>query len=203
MWLLAEERHKHQTALCEWLQHNCSPSEDCHTGVVLMVRIPGVMFWSWVCNARHQLGDRKCEILISGVPGFVRAGRAVRNTLVFQTETQVVANGLYWSIWLLQGFLIPIINTTFIKLSTTAFPFPHSLLVSSWNSTSCPCLAGASKSHFLQWPSPKYTKIMRLYQLTRHQNTFEWLCARVEISQHNVAYILKFAKMWNHLLRVG
>jgi len=56
---------------------------------------------------------------------------------------------------LLQGCLIPIINTTFIKLSTTAYLVFVSLLVSSWNSTSSLRLARASKSNLLQCPSPK------------------------------------------------
>ena len=41
MWLSAKERHKHRHALCEQLQHNCSPCEERNTRVVLMVHIPG------------------------------------------------------------------------------------------------------------------------------------------------------------------
>jgi hypothetical protein len=40
----------------------------------------------------RRLGDGKRVILTQGVPGSVRANRAVRNTQVFQMETRVVAD---------------------------------------------------------------------------------------------------------------
>ena len=40
MWHSAGARHKHHQALCQQLQHNYSPCEECNTRVVLMVRIP-------------------------------------------------------------------------------------------------------------------------------------------------------------------
>ena len=39
MWLSTGKRHIHLQALCKWLQHNCSPWEECNTHVVLMMRI--------------------------------------------------------------------------------------------------------------------------------------------------------------------
>jgi len=33
------ERHKDRQGLCDLLQHNCSPCEECNTCVVLMMRI--------------------------------------------------------------------------------------------------------------------------------------------------------------------
>jgi len=39
MWHSAGKRQKHRQALCKWLQHNCSPCEECTTRVVLMVGI--------------------------------------------------------------------------------------------------------------------------------------------------------------------
>ena len=44
-----------------------------------------------VCNATRRLGDGKRVILRHRVRGSVRAVKAVRNTLVFLTETIVVA----------------------------------------------------------------------------------------------------------------
>jgi len=60
---------------------------------------------------------------------------------------------------LLWGCLIPIINTTFIELSTTDYLFSLSLLVSSWNSTSWPHLARGSQMNLFQCPILKWTKI--------------------------------------------
>jgi len=40
---------------------------------------------------------------------------------VFQTEIRVVADAVCWQQVVLRGFLIPIINTTFIELSTTTY----------------------------------------------------------------------------------
>jgi hypothetical protein len=56
---------------------------------------------------------------------------------------------------MLWGWLIPIINTTFIELCTTAYLFTLGLHISSQNSTSCLCLARAPKSYHLQRPSSK------------------------------------------------
>jgi len=50
--------------------------------------LPGAL----LCNTTRRLGDGKRVILCQRVWGSVRAVRAVRNTLVFQTETRVVAD---------------------------------------------------------------------------------------------------------------
>jgi len=50
--------------------------------------LPGAL----LCNATRRLGDGQRVILRQRVRGSVRAVRAVRNTLVFQTETGVVAD---------------------------------------------------------------------------------------------------------------
>jgi len=47
MWHSAGERHKHCQALCEGLQHNCSPCKECNICVVHMVRyITTLLPWS-------------------------------------------------------------------------------------------------------------------------------------------------------------
>jgi len=92
MWLSAEERHNHRQALCDRLQHNCSPCNECDTHVVLMVCIPGAKRWRSVCNATHRLCDGKRVTLCQTVRGSFRAVSAVSNTCVFQTETRVVAD---------------------------------------------------------------------------------------------------------------
>jgi len=69
------------------------------------------------------------------------------------------------------GVLNPKINTPFIELSTTAYLFALSLLVSSWNSISYPRSARASKLNHLQWPSPKYMKIELCHFITTPQKT--------------------------------
>jgi len=60
---------------------------------------------------------------------------------------------------LLQGFLIPIFNTPFIELSTTAYLWIISLLVLSKGSTSCTISQESPKSNRLQFLSPRYRKI--------------------------------------------
>jgi hypothetical protein len=50
--------------------------------------LPGTL----LCIATRRQGDRRRGILRQRVQGSVRAVRAVRNTLVFQTETRVVAD---------------------------------------------------------------------------------------------------------------
>jgi hypothetical protein len=54
----------------------------------LLPALPGAL----LDNATRRLGDGKCVILRQRVRGSVRAVKAVRNTLVFQTETSVVAD---------------------------------------------------------------------------------------------------------------
>jgi hypothetical protein len=95
MWHSAVARHKHCQALCQRLQDNCSPCEECNTRIVLMVRIhhhiPGPRLRRYVCNATCRLGDRKSVFLHQRVRCSVRAVRAVQNTQVFLTETRVDA----------------------------------------------------------------------------------------------------------------
>ena len=83
-----------------------------------------------------------------------------------------------WELKVLRGCLIPIINKTFIELSTTAYPFSLSFLVSSWNSTSCPRLGRASKSYWLQLPSPEYRKIKLLRRTTNPRKIPRMLMCR-------------------------
>ena len=59
-----------------------------------------------------------------------------------------------WSVSVFQGCSIPIINSTFIRLSTTTYVFSLSLLVSSWNWISSALLASAFKFNRPKWPSP-------------------------------------------------
>jgi len=40
MWQSAAEMHAHRQALCNQLQHNYSPCEQCNTLIVLMMLIP-------------------------------------------------------------------------------------------------------------------------------------------------------------------
>jgi len=72
---------------------------------------------------------------------------------------------------LLRGCLIPIINTTFIELSTTDYLFALFLRVSSWDSTSCTHLARASKSQRPQEPFSNYRKIKLLRWTTNPRKT--------------------------------
>ena len=58
--------------------------------------LPGAL----LCNATRRLGDGQRAILRQRVRGSIRAVRAVRNTLVFQTETRVVADVLSRGAWL-------------------------------------------------------------------------------------------------------
>ena len=82
----------HRQALCQRLQHNCSPCEECNTRVLLMVRKRHHKVMEYVCNATRRLGDGQRVILRQRVRGSVRAVRAVRNTRVFLTEIRVVAD---------------------------------------------------------------------------------------------------------------
>jgi hypothetical protein len=89
MWHLAAERDKHRQALCKWLQHNCSPCEECNTRVVLLVstgpQLPAAKSKRDVCN-------RKCVLLCQGVQSSIGGVRAKRNTQLFQIETRVDAD---------------------------------------------------------------------------------------------------------------
>jgi len=90
---------------------------------------------------------------------------------------------------LLWGCLIPIINTTFIKLSTTAYLFSLSLLVSSWDSTCCDLLARDSKSNRCQFPSPMYMNTKLPHQTTTPRK-IPWtvICLCLDIVAPGIRY---------------
>jgi len=87
---------QHCQALCQRLEYNCSPCEECNTCVLLMVRKRHHTAMEYVCNMTRRLGDAQRVILRQRVRGSVRAVRAVRNTLVFLTEIRVLAEDLGW-----------------------------------------------------------------------------------------------------------
>jgi len=91
-----ESRHKHCEALCKRLQHNCSPSNKCNTGVILIVwirhHIPGPKIWRLVWNVTSHPADGEHGVLREYIPDCVRDVRAVRNAQVFLMETRVVTH---------------------------------------------------------------------------------------------------------------
>jgi len=118
------------------------------------------------CQRLGKEGNARINTVSAMRPGLAKIIEKVHISTYCEspeTDLQIAQNATWidyadsWlSKWvLLRGCSIPIISTSFIELSTTAYLFSLSLLISSWNSASSPRLARASKSYRLQLPSPK------------------------------------------------